>query len=72
MFSKNRLLEQAAHKVATTAKRVEAENRTLTEQNRELKAKLASLEEAQVEVAKWKERMPRLTHYLKQWPLVIG
>ncbi|EKG10813.1 hypothetical protein MPH_12069 [Macrophomina phaseolina MS6] len=72
MYSKNQLLEEAARQVDTSAKRVEAENQTLTKQNMELKAKLVSLEDAQAEMKKWKERMPRLTHYLKQWPLVMG
>ncbi|KAH7061307.1 hypothetical protein B0J12DRAFT_564885, partial [Macrophomina phaseolina] len=54
MYSKNQLLEEAARQVDTSAKRVEAENQTLTKQNMELKAKLVSLEDAQAEMKKWK------------------
>ncbi|KAF9637263.1 hypothetical protein BFW01_g8159 [Lasiodiplodia theobromae] len=43
----------------------------LVSENQELKHKLSSSEKDNVEIGKWRQRLPKVTHYLKQWPLVI-
>lgn len=71
MFTKYRDMELATRKAGALLKTVTAESSALGKENKELKAKLASLGNAHAEVAKWKERMPKLTHYLRQWPSVM-
>ncbi|KAF2085888.1 hypothetical protein K490DRAFT_67176 [Saccharata proteae CBS 121410] len=47
-------------------------HKKLKQENQDLKAKIAELEKGQVDVVKWKQRMPQITHYLTMWPELIA
>ncbi|OJD29222.1 nadh-ubiquinone oxidoreductase kda subunit [Diplodia corticola] len=64
-------LQQEKREIESQAKKLASENAATTTENRELKAKLLSLEKDNTDIGKWRQRLPKITHYLKQWPMVM-
>ncbi|KAL1641142.1 hypothetical protein SLS58_006250 [Diplodia intermedia] len=64
-------LEQERRETELQAKKAASQNAALATENKELKARLSSLDEDNANIGKWKQRLPKVTHYLKQWPMVV-
>ncbi|KAL0263374.1 hypothetical protein SLS55_002354 [Diplodia seriata] len=64
-------LEQERRETELQAKKTASQNAALVTENKELKARLSSLDEDNANIGKWKQRLPKVTHYLKQWPMVV-